>query len=118
MNDIAPAVLEKIQGSPLEKEKLDEQRREQRKKEKKKQTFEVRQISFDGLMPWSDVSLVVPYTRKTIWLMEKAGSFPARRQCSSGRIAWMGPEVLEWIQSRPRVISGESCEIEDEVVKI
>jgi len=74
----------------------------------------VRVICFDGLMPWSDVSLVVPYTRKTIWLMEKAGSFPARRQLSSGRVAWMGREVLGWIQSRPRVGEVEPCETENE----
>lgn len=122
MNDIAPAVLEKIQGSPLEldrenekekqkaldrskaKERLDEQRREQRKKEKKKQTVEVRRISFDGLMRAKDVELVTALSRVSIWRMERSGAFPVRVQVTAGgRVAWHGLEIRKFIDSRPRV---------------
>ena len=121
MNDIAPAVLEKIQGSPLEldrgnekgeqkaldrakaKEKLDEQRQKQRKKEKKKQTVEVRRISFDGLMRAKDVELVTALSRVSIWRMEREKKFPGRVQVSPSRVAWRGCEVKSFIDSRPVV---------------
>jgi len=85
MNDVAPAVKEAIQDSQKDK------------------PVEVRKISFDGIMPWEDVQLATSYSRKTIWLMEQKGLFPRRVQLSPGRVGWVGPEVLEWIQSRPRV---------------
>lgn len=127
MNDVAPAVLEKIQGSPLEldqenekeeqkaldrakaKVTLDEQRQEQRKKEKKKKTYEVRTISFDGLMRAADVQVVVGLSRVSIWRMERLGQFPARVQVSPSRVGWHGNEVKRWITDRPRV-DLERCE--------
>lgn len=36
----------------------------------------------------------------TIYNLEKAGTFPARRQLSPGRVAWMRSEVGSWLQSR------------------
>jgi len=110
MNDIAPAVLEKIQGSPLEKERLDEQGREQRKKEKKKQTVEVRRISFDGIMGAEAVQLATSLSRVTIWREEMAGRFPARVQLTGSRIGWHGCEIQEWIAARPRIENGEAIE--------
>ena len=63
--------------------------------------FTVRTISFDGMMDWPDVKAVCTFSRKTIWLMERKGLFPRRRQLSAGRVGWMGSEVLEWIKTRP-----------------
>jgi len=65
--------------------------------------FKVKTISFDGMMDWPDVKTVSTYSRKTIWLMEKKGLFPRRKQLSPGRVAWWGPEILEWLKSRPSV---------------
>jgi len=63
--------------------------------------FKVKTISFDGLMSWSTLRLVVPYSRKTVWLMERNGLFPRRRQLSAGRVGWLGTEILGWIKTRP-----------------
>ena len=72
----------------------------------------IKEISFDGFMGWSDVALVVPYSRKTVWMMEKKGLFPKRRQLSPGRVAWLGSEIKEWINTRPRVnIESRAVEI-------
>jgi len=70
---------------------------------KKKKAIEVRVISYDGILPSEDVELVTSYSRTTIWREERAGRFPRRIQLSPGRVGWIGSEVLEWIESRPRV---------------
>jgi len=36
----------------------------------------------------------------TCWRLERAGSFPARKQLSAGRVAWLRTEVETWISSR------------------
>jgi prophage regulatory protein len=36
----------------------------------------------------------------TIYRMEKAGNFPARKQRSAGRVAWLHSEVTSWIENR------------------
>ncbi len=68
-----------------------------------KKTFEVRTISFDGLMKSADVQMVCALSRVSIWRMEREKKFPARVQVSPSRVAWIGSEVAEWINSRPRV---------------
>jgi len=70
---------------------------------KNNRTPKVREISFHGMMDWPDVELVVTFSRKTVWLLERNGLFPARRQLSPGRVGWWGPEILKWLQSRPIV---------------
>lgn len=39
----------------------------------------------------------------TIFNMERAGKFPARRKLSAGRVGWLRSEVEAWIESRERV---------------
>lgn len=39
-------------------------------------------------------------SRTTIWRLEKAGEFPARRKLGRGAVAWLEDEVDEWIGSR------------------
>jgi len=36
----------------------------------------------------------------TIYNLEKLGRFPARRQLSPGRVAWMRTEVESWLNGR------------------
>ena len=36
----------------------------------------------------------------TIYRLEKAGKFPARKQLSVGRVGWLYSEVSAWIDSR------------------
>lgn len=71
----------------------------------------IREISYDGLMPWADVYLVTGLSRPTVWRLERGGRFPARVQLSSNRVGWYGHEVRNWISSRPRV-DLELCEVE------
>ena len=43
----------------------------------------------------------------TIWRLERAGEFPARRRLSKGRVAWFAEEVERWVQERERVAAPE-----------
>jgi prophage regulatory protein len=36
----------------------------------------------------------------TLWRMEVAGKFPARRQLNANSVGWLESEVLEWVESR------------------
>ncbi|MEA5112543.1 MAG: AlpA family phage regulatory protein [Geobacteraceae bacterium] len=36
----------------------------------------------------------------TIYRLEQAGKFPARKQLSAGRVGWLQSEVTAWIESR------------------
>lgn len=65
--------------------------------------IEVRQVCFDGILSAGDVQLLSGLSRVSIWRMERLGQFPARIQVSTNRVGWYGSEILEWINSRPRV---------------
>lgn len=41
----------------------------------------------------------------TIYNLEKQGKFPARRQLSPGRVAWVRSEVADWISSRVAILA-------------
>jgi predicted DNA-binding transcriptional regulator AlpA len=47
----------------------------------------------------SDLLQITGLSRTTIWRMQREGTFPARRQISLGRVAWVADEVDEWIQA-------------------
>ena len=36
----------------------------------------------------------------TIWRLERAGKFPARRQLSANAVGWLRSEVEAWLASR------------------
>lgn len=38
----------------------------------------------------------------TIYKLEKAGKFPARRRISNNRVCWLISEVQEWMQNLPQ----------------
>ena len=42
-------------------------------------------------------------SRVTLWRLEKAGQFPERIKLTDHRVGWIESEVVEWIDSRPRV---------------
>ena len=69
----------------------------------------VREISFDGIMSAVNVQLVTGLSRVTVWRLERENKFPARVQITPGRVGWVGSEVRDWIDSRPRVNLAE-CE--------
>jgi len=39
----------------------------------------------------------------TVWRLENAGKFPARKQLSIGRVGWLRTEVASWIAGRLNV---------------
>ncbi len=43
--------------------------------------------------------------RTTRYLMEKKGTFPARRKLGGRSIGWVLTEVEEWLEKQPKVIS-------------
>jgi len=51
-------------------------------------------------------------SRVTIWRLEREGKFPRRIQLSEHAIGWLGKEIDAWVQSRPRVHSGEGSDIQ------
>jgi len=51
------------------------------------------------LMKRKDVVKLVGLCYTTIYNMENAGKFPARRQLAPGRVAWLRSEVEGWINA-------------------
>jgi prophage regulatory protein len=39
---------------------------------------------------------VVPFSRSTLWRMEKAGKFPRATYVSANRRCWFEDEIIEW----------------------
>jgi len=58
------------------------------------------------LLRLKDVIGATGLSRVTIWRLEKAGAFPARRRLGTNSVAWLEDEVNAWIGSRPVVSSG------------
>lgn len=42
-------------------------------------------------------------SRMTLWRLERAGTFPPRRQLGRNSVAWLQSDVDQWIGSRPAV---------------
>jgi len=77
-------------------------------KAKEKPVVKIREISFDGVLRAADVQVLTGLSRVTIWREERAGRFPVRVQLTSSRVGWRGSEVRAWLESRPRIKSGEA----------
>ena len=43
----------------------------------------------------------VPFTDSYIWQLEKAGTFPRRRQLGPRRVAWVESEIDAWLAALP-----------------
>ncbi|HBA89177.1 MAG TPA: transcriptional regulator [Geobacter sp.] len=52
------------------------------------------------LMKRKDIVEATGLCYTTIYNLEKLGKFPARRQLSPGRVAWVRTEVESWLNSR------------------
>lgn len=52
------------------------------------------------LMKRKDIVETTGLCYTTIYNLEKQGKFPARRQLSPGRVAWLRSEVESWLSSR------------------
>lgn len=49
---------------------------------------------------------IIPISESTRRRLEIQGKFPARKQISEGRVAWLYDEVLAWIESRENAEEG------------
>jgi prophage regulatory protein len=51
---------------------------------------------------WRDPKIcqATKLSRSTIWRLERAGKFPARRQLSANAVGWLRSEVEAWLASR------------------
>ncbi len=56
-------------------------------------------------------------SRTTIWRLERQGRFPTRFQLSENAVGWDKDEVLKWINSRPRGLSGAPPQLQGEAAK-
>jgi len=46
----------------------------------------------------------------TLWRLRRRGEFPDPVQLAQQRVGWIEDEVIEWIESRPRVAAGGTDE--------
>jgi len=53
------------------------------------------------------VMRLIPFSRSTLWRMQKRGDFPLRRKFSPGRVGWAESEIQDWIQNY-RTLYGNS----------
>ena len=44
----------------------------------------------------------IPYSRKHLVTLRRAGLFPEPLQITANRVAWLQSDILAWIASRPR----------------
>lgn len=51
----------------------------------------------------NDVISMTGLSRTTIWRMERSGQFPKRVQLGAKCVGWIEGEVIDWIETRPRV---------------
>ena len=54
---------------------------------------------------WPTVKEVAALSRVTVWRMERAGTFPRRRQLAANSVGWLKSEVDAWVDSRAQVMS-------------
>jgi prophage regulatory protein len=55
-----------------------------------------------------DVATLVGVSETTIWRLEKAGEFPARRRISGNSVGYLASDIQKWIESRePVAAEGE-----------
>ena len=54
-------------------------------------------------MKRAEVVTLVGLGYSTIWRLERAGGFPARRKLSPCRVAWVRSEVEAWVETRSTI---------------
>lgn len=60
------------------------------------------------MMKRKDVVALTGLCYTTIYNLEKQAKFPARRQLSPGRVAWVRSEVTSWLQN---LINAPVCSV-------
>lgn len=55
----------------------------------------------DRLILYSKLKEIIPFSRSTVWRLEKTGKFPKRRQVSPGRVGWLASEIESYLEQLP-----------------
>ena len=55
------------------------------------------------LLRQDEVTERTKLSRTSMWRLERAGTFPKRRQIIASKICWLESEIDEWIETRPVV---------------
>ncbi len=53
-----------------------------------------------------DVTITTGLSRTTVWRLERRGEFPRRVRLSPNSTGWIESEIEQWIESRPRGMTG------------
>jgi len=53
------------------------------------------------LLRTKEVTTVTGLSRMTIYRLERAGAFPARRKLGRNSVGWLDQDITSWIASRP-----------------
>lgn len=56
----------------------------------------------DRFIGEAECKRITNLSRTTRWRLENSGNFPARRQISQSRVAWLRSEIMAWLESRVR----------------
>jgi predicted DNA-binding transcriptional regulator AlpA len=59
----------------------------------------------DRVLRARDVQRLTGLSRSTLWRMERAGAFPARRQLSARAVGWIAREIEGWLRSRAQAVT-------------
>ena len=59
----------------------------------------------ERLVSQAQLKEIIPFSRSTIWRLEKIGRFPKRRQISKGRIGWLLTEIETYLANLPEACS-------------
>jgi prophage regulatory protein len=55
------------------------------------------------LLRLPEVVALTGLSRMTLWRLERAGRFPARRRLGANSVAWLDSDVESWMIDRPAV---------------
>jgi predicted DNA-binding transcriptional regulator AlpA len=70
---------------------------------KTREGIEVLTPSDVRILRTSEVLQTTGLSRTSVWRLERAGKFPARRRITSGAVGWRSDEVQQWVTSRSSV---------------
>lgn len=65
------------------------------------------------LLKTSEVLELVPFSIQHIYRLMHRGEFPLAVKVGAWRVAWKESEVLDWIESRPRVAYEKKADVRD-----
>ncbi len=59
------------------------------------------------LLRTKHVMAMIGLSRMTIYRLERAGVFPARRKLGENSVGWIDEEIASWIESRPSGVGAQ-----------